>query len=310
MEARNARARDESVGSRDVARWPTRFGAGLVQLVAAVAVGIAARLPRRWRPAADRTIAWSAANLAFVVFAAVSLTVMVGLTAAAHEVYEGVIARNGATALDQPVLDAALQWRSPRLDHAVTLFTDIGGPIGMPVLATIVVVTLALLQRAWTPIVVMLVAAAGSLLMTLVGKGLIGRARPALQFAVPPYESSPSFPSGHTLNATVLTTIVVYLVLLRTTAAWQRLVTLTLGALFVLAMGLSRVFLGHHWLTDVLAAWAIGLAWAVAVVTAHRLLVTLRRRAASPNGLRGVSPNDHYSQPDHRGMLGEQGRDE
>lgn len=220
---------DETIGSRDLAGWPTRFGRWFVHVIGAFAVAIAARLPERWRPAADRTIAWAAANLAFVIFAAVSLSLALTLVDVTHEVYEAVIGRDGVTALDQPALDLALQWRSPGLDHAVTLFTDIGGPIGMPILAVVVALTLAALQRAWTPIVVMLVAAVGALLMTIVGKGLVGRARPALEYAVPPFETSPSFPSGHTLNATVLTTIVVYLILLRTTAVWQRVLTITLG---------------------------------------------------------------------------------
>jgi membrane-associated phospholipid phosphatase len=53
-------------------------------------------------------------------------------------------------------------------------------------------------------------------------------------------------------------------------------------------MGLSRVFLGHHWLTDVIFAWLLGAAWLALVITSHRLFLTLRR--AQPSG--GVDEAD------------------
>ena len=48
-------------------------------------------------------------------------------------------------------------------------------------------------------------------------------------------------------------------------------------------MGLSRVYLGHHWLTDVLVAWALGLGWLTMVITAHRLLLTLQKATTPPD---------------------------
>jgi len=45
-------------------------------------------------------------------------------------------------------------------------------------------------------------------------------------------------------------------------------------------MGLSRVFLGHHWFSDVVAGFVAGTAWAIVVILAHRLLVRVQLRRA------------------------------
>ena len=47
-------------------------------------------------------------------------------------------------------------------------------------------------------------------------------------------------------------------------------------SVYAVTMGLSRVYLGHHWLTDVLAAWVLGLAWLAMVIGVHRLWHAMR----------------------------------
>jgi undecaprenyl-diphosphatase len=114
--------------------------------------------------------------------------------------------------------------------------------------------------------------------MTTVGKDVVGRHRPPLVDAAPPFESSFSFPSGHTTSTTAIVGIVVYLLILRQRSALARTLTITLGALIAITVGLTRVVLGAHWFTDVLAGWFLGTAWLAVVITAHRVYLTARKR--------------------------------
>lgn len=250
---------DRFVGGNDLTRWDTPLGQFLAFVVG--------RVSRILGP-----------HAALILTLAVGAALAVTLTAVFAQVYEAVVEADGVAGLDHPVLDTAKTLRSPALNIITTAYTDVGGTIGMPLLALAVMATLAVRRRSWTPVILIVIAGAGSLLMTIAGKSLIGRTRPPLIDAVPPYEYSASFPSGHSLNSVVIAGIVAYLIILRLKSPRARIISAILAALFAFTIGLSRVYLGHHWLTDVLAAWALGAAWLALVITAHRLYLTARTR--------------------------------
>jgi len=257
---------DRFVGGQDLTHWNSTAGQFMSRLFQ--------RVSRRLGP-----------HGALILILLLGLAVAAVLTAVFAAVYESVVQTDGVAVLDRPALDAGKSLRSPALDVIVTAYTDIGGTIGMPILAVIAVLVLALRRRSWTPVILIVTAGAGSLAMTVAGKQFFGRARPNVSDAVPPYDYSASFPSGHSLNAVVIAGIVAYLLILRQKTRRARTFTLAVAAVFAVTIGLSRVYLGHHWLTDVLAAWVLGAAWLALVITAHRLYLTSRTRPLS-----GVEP--------------------
>ena len=219
-----------------------------------------------------------------VPYAALWITMLIGgvvvviLALVSAEVYDNVVDDAGLANLDKPALAFMEQLRSPGLDAFITGFTNIGGGIGMPILGSILTALLIFTSRSWRPLILIGGAAAASVTATTLGKKMIGRVRPDHADAVPPYETSPSFPSGHTLNTTVVIALVVYLACLQIKRTSARIGLIAAGVIFIVAMGLSRVYLGHHWLTDVIVGWVIGLAWVGIVIMAHRFFHALRRR--------------------------------
>jgi membrane-associated phospholipid phosphatase len=250
---------DRYVGERDLTHWYTPVG----------------RLLERFAQWVNRRLG---PNATLIVTLVVGMVIATILSVVVAQVYDSVTDKDGVAGLDEPLLDLAIGLRSPVANAAVTGYTDIAGPIGMPLIAVVVMLVLSIHRRSWTPVILILAAGGGSLLMTIAGKDLIGRVRPDLADAVPPYEYSPSFPSGHSLNAVVIAGIIAYLLILRQHSTRARVVTIVVATVFALTVGISRVFLGHHWFTDVVAGWTLGALWLALVITAHRLYLTVRKR--------------------------------
>ena len=119
-----------------------------------------------------------------------------------------------------------------------------------------------LLSRKYQALAMLLLCIGGGLLLSTLLKDIIDRPRPNV---VPrlSYVATTSFPSGHSMLSAI-----VYLTLGTFLARLVQPLRLKLYFLFVAMMlsvlvGLSRVYLGVHYPTDVLAGWAAGLAWAV-----------------------------------------------
>lgn len=217
-------------------------------------------------------------NAAMLIIGAVGAAVFAGLLTVSTAVYEAVAESDGISGLDQPVLEWAIRARTPASEYWVTAFTNLGDTGPMVVMGLVLLALLYWYWRRRTILVLVLVASAGSLVFTAVGKAIVGRKRPPLAEAVPPYEYAPSFPSGHTLNSTVISLAFAYLAVWLSVRLWIRIASVVAAVCWSVAMGLSRVFLGHHWLTDVVFGWVFGLAWIVLIATVHQVLLRIERR--------------------------------
>ena len=102
------------------------------------------------------------------------------------------------------------------------------------------------------------IALIGSASLNLGAKQLFARERPSLWESIAP-ESTFSFPSGHAMGSITLAMV---LVLLAWHTRWRWWVTLPMAA-FVVMVGLSRVYLGVHYPSDIVAGWAFAIGWTV-----------------------------------------------
>jgi undecaprenyl-diphosphatase len=238
---------------------------------------VAAAPPRDWRAwlvALIRTgrvrLGSAALVLAAAIAAGAGLLVLFGTLA--DEVFEG-----DTMAVDQSVYLWLRRGATPAADNVARLVSAMGSEV-VGALLVAFLISFAW-RRRWGAAVSLGLVTVGAQLLNNVLKDHFRRVRPAPVDSLIPAQTW-SFPSGHAMVSAAFYLFLAYLGwrLLRGRA--RVIVTVVLLAL-VLLIGLSRMYLGAHYLTDVVAGYLAGALWTEAVIVAGHVLPPARGRGAS-----------------------------
>lgn len=180
---------------------------------------------------------------------------LLGFGVLAEEVWE----KEGGFPWDVPILLAIHKTASPQLNVFATTVTGFGVFWGVfPVASAIAL--LLLYRQHWRSLAYLLTTLLGSIVINRTAKQLLHRVRPHL-WESPSPESDYGFPSGHAMSSM---TLVAALVILTWDSRW-RLPILISGSVFVLAIAWTRLYLGVHYPSDILAGWMVSIGWALGV---------------------------------------------
>ena len=184
----------------------------------------------------------------------------------AQEVHE-----NDAIRFDDGVRTAFHALASPPLTALLRWVSLLNGPVALG-LYTLVLCGLFLQRGHRTSAALLAVTVVGGVCLDVALKFAFHRARPEPYFGLPT-PATFSFPSGHSLMSLCFYGVAAYLISVHVDSARWRLALRVAGALMVLLVGVSRIYLGVHYPSDVVAGFAAGLVWLTAIVFAYRRIV-------------------------------------
>ena len=158
-------------------------------------------------------------------------------------------------AFDAPVLNRLHGMANPALDRFFVFVTQLGFSWGVVPLDLIVLLSLAW-RRRFRDGLFFGIAVTGSAVLNIIAKNHFARVRPDLWLSIRP-ETTYSFPSGHAMASA---TLGMGLIILFWPTHW-RWPIMAAALVFVLLVGVSRVYLGVHYPSDILAGWCAAVAW-------------------------------------------------
>jgi len=181
---------------------------------------------------------------------------------------------------DEPLLWSMRALASPGWDRFFSVVTEAGYQYGVIPLDTLIVLLLLGLRR-WRESMFAAFSFVGSALLNMSAKQFFQRDRPSLWESIAP-EHTFSFPSGHAMGSMTLAAVLIALAW-RTRWRWP---VLLLASTFALLVGVSRIYLGVHYPSDILGGWCAALVWVLGLYLlmfrGERRPRWRRRRAVSP----------------------------
>jgi membrane-associated phospholipid phosphatase len=264
------------VAARWAARHPDRLRAAVDrQLDRPWVVRLRTRYQRQLAFLAERLRPGGALGLSLTV----SVLALVGAGWAFGAVLQDVLAGEEGALLDRPVQRFFVAHREAWLTPLMRGSANLGNAAVLVGLILLVGLAWWARTRTWRPLWLLAGAYLGAWALASTVEDLTHRARPPAAQAIGHWTGY-AFPSGHTTKATAVYGMLAAL-LAGATPHWGRKVAVWTTAVLVAGLvGLAELYLGAHWLTDVLGALALGAAWVFVLVTASRTVSALHSRTA------------------------------
>ncbi|MHB8249576.1 MAG: phosphatase PAP2 family protein [Acidithiobacillus sp.] len=186
---------------------------------------------------------------------------------------EDVVSGDPLTLVDAQLAAGFHTHSTPLLTQFMLIISNLQGTLGMSIYALLFgIFLMRRKQRYW--LLTLTLTVPGGMLLNVLMKQIFQRARPS--FADPIITlTTYSFPSGHVAGATLFYGVLAAFLVTHTPKWRWRVVVVVVAILLVALVGFSRIYLGVHYLSDVLAAVAEGVAWLALCLTA---IHTLRQR--------------------------------
>lgn len=210
-----------------------------------------------------------------------------GLLVAGEAIFWVVLAavqsNTGLAGLDGPVQDGLRAARNPLATGALTAVTAAASPFRMCVIGAVLALGWAAWTReVWRPALLAAAMAATYGLSTFIAHQ-VARARPPAGDFLPGPGDALSFPSGHTFGAGVFLLVLAYLLVARKAQHPTAALAFTGAAAGTVVVAISDLYLGQHWLTDVIAALGLAVAVVGIIILADGLRESGRAIPDSPD---------------------------
>jgi undecaprenyl-diphosphatase len=180
-----------------------------------------------------------------------------------------VVHHTGLARDDPRVLASVIGHRAPWLTSLAKVLTWLGSNLVLWPVVVVAGLGLWRWRRRWLPAVLPALALAGAWAGSLLIKGLVGRPRPPVADRLTVVHSL-SYPSEHAAQALAAWGMLA-LMLMAGRSARARVLLAAGAALIAFVVGLTRIYLGAHWMTDVLGGWALAGVWDCLLIICYLL---------------------------------------
>lgn len=187
----------------------------------------------------------------------------------AEEVFEGE-----STTFDNTIREFIHKFAADRLTAMMQVFSFLGSTVFIST-ASLLLVLLFIFKRQSRAAVLLAIVMIGAIILNYTLKINFGRMRPVPYFDTPLPDSF-SFPSGHSLFSACFYGISTWLLLSRAAGGYLKLTISVAAGLIILFVGVSRIYLGVHYPTDVIAGYVAAFVWLTSVTWTNGVIAAER----------------------------------